>query len=67
MVLVRLEAQKTDVVVTVNVPHLKGQYEEGAVKLEEGRYGLLLEAGQVVKDRVLGSFEVRDWGLFVNE
>ncbi|EME39846.1 hypothetical protein DOTSEDRAFT_74672 [Dothistroma septosporum NZE10] len=65
MALIRLEAQKTDVVVTVNVPHLPGSYEKAGLRVEEGRYGPLLEAAQVVKDKVLGSFEVRDWGLFV--
>ncbi|KAI9773453.1 MAG: multicopy suppressor of ts gsp1 [Geoglossum simile] len=66
--LIRLEAQKTDVVVTINVPHIRGSNyneEKGNVDLEQGRLGLLLDAAVAHQDRIHTSLEVKDWGLFV--
>lgn len=67
LTLVRLEEQKTDLVIAVNVPHLAGEYVRESVDLKAGRFGALIEVGERVAERVRGSLDVRDWGLFVNE
>lgn len=67
LTVIRLEAQKTDIVVAVNVPHIAGQYEGGSVDMEHGRAGELLERAGEWRDRVLETFEVVEWGLFREE
>jgi hypothetical protein len=48
--------------VTVNVPHYAGEY----VKAAEGENGVtqLMRDGEVVKNKLLETFEVKDFGLF---
>ena len=67
LVLVRLPEQGTDIVIAVNVPHLPGEYEKDAVDPGTAKLGRLLEAGVKVGERLLETFEVRDWGLFGEE
>ncbi|KAL8683985.1 MAG: hypothetical protein Q9186_000015 [Xanthomendoza sp. 1 TL-2023] len=65
MTLIRLEPQSTDIVVTVNIPHIPGHQEYGDdMNFEEGKFGRLVEEGVRVRDEVWKSLEVRDWGLF---
>lgn len=64
MLLIRLEKQTTDIVTTVNVPHVPGEYEKEGVELEKGRMGRLMEDAVEVKKKIVETFEVRDWGLF---
>jgi hypothetical protein len=66
LTLIRLEQQKTDIVVAVNVPHVRGQYDPAEVDLQSGKWGPLLEKGREMREKVLEGLEVRDWGLFVN-
>jgi hypothetical protein len=68
LTLIRLEGQKTDILVTVNVPHVAGEgYEAGSVDLEHGKQGGLIERAGMWRERVLETFEVREWGLFGEE
>jgi hypothetical protein len=67
LTLIRLEGQKTDILVTINVPHVEGEYEAGSVDLEHGRQGSLIEKAGRYRERVLETFEVREWGLFGEE
>ena len=67
LTLIRLERQKTDILVTVNVPHVAGEYEAGSVDLEHGRQGSLIERAAKYRERVLETFEVKEWGLFGEE
>jgi hypothetical protein len=67
LILIRLEAQKTDIVVSVNVPHVPGEYKKEDVNLDSQKMGSHLEAGLKFRQRILETFEVKDWGLFVNE
>jgi hypothetical protein len=60
LVLLRLEEQGTDVMLTVNVPHYKGEYEEA----EQGEETALMREGNEVRDEVLRTLRVVDWGLF---
>ncbi|KAI9787732.1 MAG: multicopy suppressor of ts gsp1 [Geoglossum umbratile] len=63
--LIRLEAKKTDIVITANVPHIRGNYDEGNLDLEQGQLGALLDAALAHQDRIYRTFEVKDWNLFV--
>ncbi|GAB7331771.1 hypothetical protein MBLNU13_g03736t1 [Cladosporium sp. NU13] len=67
LTLIRLVDQKTDILVTVNVPHVIGQYDTGSVDLQHGKMGPLLEQAAKWRERVLETFEVKDWGLFGEE
>jgi hypothetical protein len=75
MTVIRLEQQKTDLVVTVNVPHNSPNLArlEGAVASPgysgslSGVKGQLLEAGLKVRDEFLRTLRIVDWGLFVSE
>ncbi|KAL9043041.1 MAG: hypothetical protein Q9180_000163 [Flavoplaca navasiana] len=66
LTMIRLEAQSTDIVVTVNIPHIPGHQEpsNGEVSFEERKFGSLVEDGIKIRDEVWRSLEVRDWGLF---
>lgn len=70
--------QSTDIIVTVNIPHVPGESlaltqptdagnamgGDGGREEGEDGYGRLVEAGRKMRDEVLGSVCVRDWGLF---
>ncbi len=67
MTLVRLPAQRTDLVITVNAPHIKGQYARDDVDIDHGRLGKQIEAAQGYRDQMLHSLLIMDWTLFVQE
>lgn len=46
--------------VTINIPHYEGEYE----KAKEGEETQLMKDSKVVRDKVLESFRVVEWGLF---
>ena len=64
LTLVRLEAQKTDLVITVNVPHCAGQDASEEIGPQAGTLGKQVDAALVYRDRILETFQIRDWGLF---
>ena len=64
MTLLRLEKEKTDLLVTINVPHIKGEYDEADVDLELGRQGKLIGEAVEYSARIWESLAVKDWGLF---
>lgn len=49
------------------MPHVAGEYEAGSVDLEHGKQGGLIERAGEWRERVLETFEVREWGLFGEE
>lgn len=64
MTVIRLPEQLTDLVVSVNLPFQPvGTGADVPTAVPEG----VLELGVAVRDGILGSFEVRDWGLFSGE
>ena len=67
LTLVRLEAQKTDLLVTVNVPHARGEYNPQALDFSAQNVGTLLAAGKKHQERLLGSLKIEDWSLFGQE
>jgi len=64
LTLVRLPAQATDIVVTINVPHVPGEYDPEGVDLPAQKLGPLVEEAVAIRQRILESFEVKDWSLF---
>ena len=67
LTLIRLEHQKTDLVICVNVPHVDGEYNKEDVDPSAGKQGPMLDAATAFRDRILQSFEIKDWELFVQE
>jgi len=65
LLLVRLEQHETDIVITVNVPHTPAEYQKQDIDLSALKLGPLLEAGQNIRHKVMETFEVKDWSLFV--
>ena len=64
LTLIRLEKESTDILVTINVPHIKGEYDEDDVDLELGKQGKLIGNAVEYASRIWESFKVKDWGLF---
>ncbi|KAK4231939.1 hypothetical protein QBC38DRAFT_464944 [Podospora fimiseda] len=64
LTLVRLEKESTDILITINVPHIKGEYEEEDVDLALGKQGELIGDAVEYAARIWESFDVKDWGLF---
>jgi hypothetical protein len=64
LTLVRLEHEKTDLLITINVPHIRGEYDEEDVDLELGKQGKLIGDAVDYASRIWESFKVKDWGLF---
>ncbi|KAL2268462.1 hypothetical protein VTJ83DRAFT_3308 [Remersonia thermophila] len=64
LTLVRLEREKSDVLVTINVPHIRGEYDEDEVDLELGKQGALIGDAVEYAARIWSTFEVKRWGLF---
>lgn len=64
MTLLRLEREKTDILISVNVPHIKGEYDENDVDLELGKQGQLIGNAVEYSASIWRSFKIKDWGLF---
>jgi hypothetical protein len=64
LTLLRFEKQKTDVLITINVPHIKGEYDEDEVDLALGKQGELIGDAVEYAARIWETFKVKDWGLF---
>jgi hypothetical protein len=60
LLLLRLKGQNTDIMVTVNIPHYKGEYEEA----KQGEETRLMKDSWVVREKVLETLKVVEWGLF---
>ena len=67
MLLLRLKEQKTDVVITVNVPHVPGEYQPEDIDLPAQKLGPLLTNAGTIRQKIFETFEIKDFGLFVNE
>jgi len=62
--LIRLEHESTDLLITINVPHIKGEYTEEDVDLELGKQGRLIEDAVEYSARIWETFKIKDWHLF---
>jgi len=64
LTLLRLEKVSTDVLITINVPHIKGEYDEDEVDLALGKQGELIGDAVEYAAKIWESFKIRDWNLF---
>ncbi|EQK97850.1 Ran-interacting protein Mog1 [Ophiocordyceps sinensis CO18] len=64
MTLLRLERCKTDILITINVPHIKGGYNQDDVDLELGKQGKLIGDAVEYSARLWETLKVKDWELF---
>ncbi|KAG0635228.1 hypothetical protein HOY80DRAFT_1057689 [Tuber brumale] len=76
MVLVRLQQQTTDILITVNIPFNTSELVQAEKYLVSPRAGTtggggeksqMLKSGMAVLEGVLREFEVLDWGLFLED
>ncbi|KAK3346674.1 hypothetical protein B0T25DRAFT_521043 [Lasiosphaeria hispida] len=64
LTLVRLEEHQTDILITINVPHIKGEYDEEDVDLALGKQGELIGDAVEYASRIWSTLDIKDWGLF---
>lgn len=64
LTLLRLEEQDTDILITINVPHIRGEYDAEEVDLELGKQGKLIGDAVEIAARIWETFVIKDWGLF---
>ncbi|TVY55018.1 putative ran guanine nucleotide release factor, partial [Lachnellula cervina] len=64
LTLIRLERESTDILITINVPHIKGEYTEEEVDMQMGKQGKLIESSVEIAARIWETFKIKDWGLF---
>ena len=62
--LLRLERESTDVLITISVPHIKGEYDEDDVDMELGKTGTLIGKAVGYAGRVWETFAIHNWRLF---
>ena len=67
LTMIRLEQQKSDIIAAINVPHISGQYTPTEVDPEKGKHGALLEQAIQYRQKLMETFEIKDWNLFVQE
>ena len=67
MTLIRLVEQKTDLVISVNVPHSQGGFEERDLDFAKGKMGPLMVAAKEYQEKLLASLKIEDWSLFVQD
>jgi hypothetical protein len=60
LLLLRLEEQGTDLMITINIPHYVGEYD----KAKEGEETQLMRDSKAVREKVLETLKVVEWGLF---
>lgn len=64
--LIRLEKESADILVTINVPHVKGEYDEDDVDLELGKQGKMIKDAVECAARIWETFKIKDWSMFNN-
>lgn len=64
LTLIRLEKESTDILITINVPHIKGEYSEEEVDMQLGKQGKLIEGAVEIAAKIWETFKIKDWGLF---
>ncbi|OWO99334.1 hypothetical protein B2J93_442 [Marssonina coronariae] len=64
LTLIRLESESTDILITINVPHIKGEYTVEEVDMQMGKQGKLIESAVEHAAKIWETFKIKDWGLF---
>jgi len=62
--LIRLEKESTDILITINVPHIRGEYSEEDVDMQLGKQGRLITDAVEIAAVIWETFKIKDWGLF---
>jgi hypothetical protein len=65
--MLRLTEHKTDLIITVNVPHVPGEYNPADIDLASQKLGKLLSDATAIRQKILETLDIKDWNLFVNE
>ncbi len=60
----RLEKELTDFLITISVPHIAGEYDEGEIDLEMGKQGLLIGQAVEYAGRIWSTLTIKNWNLF---
>jgi hypothetical protein len=66
LTLLRFEKEGADVLITINVPHIKGEYDEDDVDLALGKQGELIGDAVEYAAQIWETFKVKDWHLFAD-
>ncbi|KAF1808466.1 Mog1p/PsbP-like protein [Eremomyces bilateralis CBS 781.70] len=66
LALVRLPEKGTDIVITVNVPHVPSFHPEN-IDIGNEQFDEFVKDGLDVMEQVMATFDVKDWNLFVND
>ena len=66
LTLLRFEKERSDVLITINVPHIKGEYDEDDVDLALGKQGELIGDAVEYAAQIWETFKVKDWHLFAD-
>lgn len=61
LLLLRLKEQGTDIMITINIPHYTREYQKAT---EEDGQTQLMKDSKAIREKVLESFEIKEWGLF---
>ena len=61
LTIIRLEEQKTDILISVNSPHVPGQYNPEDVDMENGKLGPIWEQALRLRDMVLRTFKIESY------
>ncbi|TVY38188.1 hypothetical protein LSUB1_G004017 [Lachnellula subtilissima] len=56
LTLIRLERESTDILITINVPHIKGEYTEEEVDMQMGKQGKLIESSVEIAAKIWETF-----------
>ncbi|PHH56234.1 Ran guanine nucleotide release factor [Ceratocystis fimbriata CBS 114723] len=64
MILLRLENKDTDILITINVPHVKGEYDEFEIDLQAGKQGSKIKQAIQFADQIRETFDIKDYALF---
>ncbi|KAL1898648.1 hypothetical protein Cpir12675_001852 [Ceratocystis pirilliformis] len=64
MILLRLENKGTDILITINVPHVKGEYDEFQIDLQAGKQGSKIKQAIQFADQIRETFDIKDYALF---
>ncbi len=62
--LIRLEKESADILITINVPHIKGEYDDEDVDLELGKQGKMIQDAVEYAATIWETFKIKDWNLF---
>jgi len=62
--MIRLEKEHTDIIITINVPHIRGEYSEEDVDLQLGKQGRLINDAVEFASKIWETFKIKDWHLF---